>query len=77
MTVYVSKNSDTNAIISTYTSLPGSLKPRGLNKASVKWLTLGKFPSYQQKNQSQGVSVIFCELLFSAEDRILEFLTTA
>lgn len=77
MTVYVNKNSDTNAIISPYTSLPGSLKPHGLNKASVKWHTLGKFSSYQRKKQSQGVSVIFCELLFSAKDWILEFLTSA
>lgn len=61
MTVHVGKNSDINAIIPPYASLPGSPKPHGTNTASVNWLTLGKSPSYQ-KNPS--VSVIFCELGF-------------
>lgn len=31
------------------------------------------FPPTSTKKQSQGVSVIFCELLFSAKDQILVF----
>lgn len=57
-------NSDRNSIIPPYTSLSGSLKPHGINIASVNWLPLGKFLSYQQKNAESRCFSYFLWIAF-------------